>query len=358
MVDALVWAWRLACEGAGIGREVATVTGGTLTTPRIVDVTLGPPTVLLVALLPGQVLADLLTAAPRLAPHLGAVSLRLSPAGLRHVRVQLLDRDPLAGPPPALPRSGPLLLARDEDAQDVTADPAELPHLVVQGQTGSGKSTWLYALLGQLAHRPDVLIAGVDPSGLLLRPFAGTRHAGWQVCGLADPARILAVLDALVAEMDRRIAEMPARADAVTTSGTLPLLVVVLEEYPGLLRALDAVDKDAGKRVRAAVARLLAESRKAGFRLVLVAQRAEASIIGGAERANAAGRLSFSVDNADSVRLLHPDAPPLLVAEHITAAPGVALLTWPGRPLRRVRGPWIGGYAAYVDRVSAPILSD
>jgi hypothetical protein len=358
-VDDLAWAWRRAAEGAGIAREVSTVTGPTVSVPRLVDVKLGPPTVLLVELLPGQLPADVCEAAGRLAPHLGAARMRVQPYGLHHVRLVLLAADPLAAttpvPSPAL--AGPVLLARDEQGEEVRAEPAELPHLVVQGGTRSGKSTWLYGLLAQVAGRPDVLIAGVDPSGLLLRPFAGTRHAPWQACGLADPGRIVAVLVALVAEMDRRIAEMSSRADTVRTSPTLPLLLVVLEEYAGLLRALDAADKDAGKRARSAVARLLAESHKAGLRVVLVVQRAEAALIGGAERSNAAGRLSFGVDNAESVKLLHPDVDPLIAAQHTAADPGVALLTWPGHPLRRVRGPWIGGYAAFVDGVAGDPLS-
>lgn len=99
------------------------------------------------------------------------------------------------------------------------------------------------------------------------------------------------------------------------------------------------------------MARLLAESHKVGHRVILAAQRAEASIVGAAERAQCAGRLSFRVDSADSVKLLHSDGDEHAAA-HTAALPDIALCTWPGRPLTRIRAPWIGSYAAYVAAVT------
>jgi hypothetical protein len=133
------------------------------------------------------------------------------------------------------------------------------------------------------------------------------------------------------------------------------LTFVVLEEWPAVLRTLDADpnDKTRGKRVRALVGRLLAESHKAGFRVLMIAQRAEASIVGGAERDQCDGRLTFRVGSNESVKLLHPDALADLVTGHETAPDGVALLTWPGVPgLVRARAPWIGGYEQYCRRIA------
>lgn len=355
-VDALVWAWRIACAGVGIGREVHTVSGPTMSTPRLVHVTLGPPTVLVVELLPGQLAADVAAAADRIAPALGAHRLRVEARGHHHALVRLLDRDPLdvAVPVPSPALAGRVLLARDEHGRDVATDPAALPHLAVQGQTRSGKSTWLYGLLAQVAARPSVLVAGIDPTGLLLRPFAGSRHDPWQARGLGAPEAILAVLERLVAEMDHRVASLPLHADQVSTGPGCPLVLVVLEEWPGVLRALEvAGTRKLADRARLLVARLLAESHKAGYRVVLIAQRADASVIGGAERANLAGRITFRVDNVEAVRMLHPDAPGGVVAEHLAAPPGVALLTLPGLPLTRVRAPFLGTYRAFVEVIGA-----
>ncbi|MCX6463785.1 MAG: FtsK/SpoIIIE domain-containing protein [Pseudonocardiales bacterium] len=351
-VDALVAGWERAVLGAGFVRTVATVTGPTVIAPRIVHVVLGPPAVLTVRLEPGQTVPDLRALSRRLAPHLGAYGLRVDPIGHGdHARVTLLVADPLAAVVPLSPGPG-VLLGRGEDGACLRVEPADLPHLIAQGATRSGKTRWLYGLLGQVAHRADVEVAGIDPSGLTLRPFTGTRHGARQVCGLADLHRVETVLADLVAAMDARLAAMPVHLDVVPLDAATPLLLVVLEEYPGLLRALDAADTKAGKRVRGLVARLLAEGHKAGVRVVLVAQRAEATIVGGAERAQCEGRLSFRTDTVESLRLLHPDADDL-AAEHAAAPPGVALVSWPGRPLARLRAPHVPSYAEYAAAVTS-----
>ena len=90
----------------------------------------------------------------------------------------------------------------------------------------------------------------------------------------------------------------------------------------------------------------------------MIAQRAESNLIGGAERDQRDGQLTFRVGSMESVRLLHPDAHLDLVAGHDTAPDGVALLTWPGVPgLVRARAPWIGGYEQYCRRITAAVPS-
>ncbi|MEU6699865.1 FtsK/SpoIIIE domain-containing protein [Pseudonocardia sp. NPDC046786] len=366
-VERLTNAWERACLGAGLIRRIETVSGPTLIPPRVTFVNLGPPDRLTVRLEPGMVADDLRSLAPRLAPHLGAYGLRIEPRGRGEwCIVTLLYDDPLDGvlSLPEGPLSGPVLIGTDEQGQDVTADPADLGHIAVQGATGSGKSAFLYALLSQLTDREHVEITGVDPSGILLRPLAEPRssehhsvsaprpfHRSGPLLGLSDPEIIADYTHRLVEDMDQRVRRIPRDRDSLPESEGLRFLV--FEEYPGLLRYLDAADIKIGKRVRAYVARLLAEGRKAGIRVILVAQRAEASVIGSTERGQCSTRVSFRVDNIDAVRLLHPDADPDTAAAHASAVPGVALVSSPGRPLTRVRSPWIGGYSEYVRRVAA-----
>jgi S-DNA-T family DNA segregation ATPase FtsK/SpoIIIE len=244
------------------------------------------------------------------------------------------------------------MLGTADDSTVIREDWRSVGHMIVQGSTRSGKSAFTYALLAQLSE--CAVIGGSDPTGLLFRPFAGTRHEQWQASGLVDLGAHEYALTAAVEEMDKRIRDIPAHRDTVPPS--VPLLVIVLEELPGLLRALDVADKDRGKRCRALIARLLAEGAKAGLRVVMLAQRAEASIIGAAERAQASLRLSFRVDNRASVELLHPGCPPAVADAHTAALPGIGLLTAPGRPLTRLRAPLLGGdpdglYAAYIAAV-------
>lgn len=347
--ERLAWAWRLACIGVGLVHVVHTVTGPTESTPKVIGVHLDRWPRLVVALLPGQLITDVRAVAHRLAPHLGAVALRIEPRSLTHIAVTLLDRDPLAETLPLTPGPG-VLLGRDEDGTDLRAEPVELPHTICQGVTRSGKSAWTYGLLAQLAHRPDVLIAGCDPTGLLWRPFTGTRHADWQASGLADLGVHEKVLTRVVEEMDARIRDLPAHRDSIEVGPDRPLIFVVLEEYPGLLRVLDAAKTrgdDPGVRVRALVSRLLAEGAKAGIRVVILTQRAEAAVVGAFERAMCSLRISFRCDNRASVELLHPGAPPAVADPHTTALPGIGLMSRPGHDLTRFRAPYLGSYAEY-----------
>ncbi len=354
-VDALTDAWRSACEGTGLSRPVQTVTGVTMVSPRLVFIVLGPPTVLTVELLPGMVAGDVRVVATRLAPHLGAVMIRVQPRGLRYVVIRLLDRDPLADLVPfRFLSDGLALVGRTEDGSELAEDWRRQAHTIVQGVTRSGKSVWTYGFLASVARLSHVVVAGVDPTGLLFRPFEGSRHAEWQAAGLADLGELEKVLSRLVDEMDRRIAGLPLDRDTIEVSPERPLLVVVLEEYAGLLRALDAAKTkgdDPGARVRALVGRLLAEGAKAGVRVLILVQRAEAAVVGAFERAMCSLRISFRTDNRASVELLHPGADPLIADQHTTADVGIALMSAPGRPLTRIRAPYIGGYPEYVKAI-------
>jgi hypothetical protein len=114
--------------------------------------------------------------------------------------------------------------SRAESGDTIAHALAEPAHIAIQGQNGSGKSRLTYGLLAQAAHADDVLIAGSDITGLLLgAPFDGTRHRNWQAAGTADLEDHAAVLEALVAEMDKRLADMPLGVDKITPSPDRPL---------------------------------------------------------------------------------------------------------------------------------------
>lgn len=356
--------WRQVAEGAGIGRSGASDAGIPFTAvPRVEHVDLGAPdAALTVRLMPGQLVTDISRVSRRLAAGMGYPAVRVVGMSNGRVRIVLLSSDPLAAIVGAVPAAesalSPLVVGVGEDGRPVTLELGPAAHMVVQGTTGSGKSVGLYSLLGQVVRAPDVRVTGVDPTGLLLGPWAGRRvlpigNIPGPVCGTADPGRYVLVLDQLVREMDRRIANLPAGADQVELGPDCPVLLVVLEEHPATLRILDGHDPKLGKLYRALVGRLLAEGRKAGVRVVLVTQRADAAIVGAYERGQASHRISFRVDSLDAVRMLHPDGTADVVAEHATAPAGVALLTAPGVPLTRLRAPWVT-YAAYCAAVTGP----
>lgn len=354
--------WRWVVEGTAAARTSPCVAGGVvISVPDVVAVDLGDgggPVVLTVRLLAGQLAGDLAAVGHRLAEGLGVAAVRVEQHRHGYVRVTLLRVDPLAGVP--APRSQsescrfPVDLGHGEDGRRVVLELGSAAHMVVQGATRSGKSVALYGVLSQLAGLAHVEVTGCDPTGLLLAPWTGRGGVVAPSLGTGRPAGHVAVLEALTAEMDARIGRIRPGRDAVDLGAGCPLLVVVLEEYPGLLRVLDA-DKTLGRSARVAVARLLAEGGKAGVRVVLITQRAEAGVIGGFERGQASHRLSFRVDTADAVKMLHPDVPADIVAGHAVAPDGVALLTAPGVPLRRLRVPFMS-YGEYLAAVAGTTL--
>lgn len=353
--SALAWAWREACEGAGLCRSVDTVSGATVITPKVTGVRLGPPARLMVALQPGQLIADVRAAAYRIAPSLGGVALRVEPRGLTHAAVTVLDRDPLAGlvePVPPVPTAlAPLTLGVDEGGDRAVLDLASAAHVIVQGASGSGKSIGIYGVLAQLADAPDVVVAGSDITGLTLAPWAVRTAPGLVALRTRDPDAHLATLARLVDLMDERIGAMPPGRDAVALGEDAPVVVAVVEELPGLLRVLDQHSREAGQRGRALLGRLLGEGRKAGVRCLLITQRADSKIIGGYERGQASHTVSFRIDSASGLGMLHSGVTADQAAAHATAAPGVALLSAPGIPLTRFRAPRTT-YAAYVAAVA------
>jgi hypothetical protein len=356
--NALRSRWRAVALGAGVGRTVDNATGGADVHPEVTHVhtEADGSITLTVRLLPGQLPSDIAEQARRIAYGMGVAGIRVRRFREQWVKVRLLLVDPLTGSvPPVEPVASaldPVTLGIGETGEPTMMDLATASHIIIQGCTGGGKSVGCYGLLGQLAEAPDVRITGIDPSGLLLRPWAGRwADVPAPALGTRDLFSAVAVLDRLVIEMDRRIQSLPLGMDSVQLGEDCPAILCVLEEYAGFLRALDSSgEKKLATLARAHIGRLLAEGRKAGVRLLLVIQRADANLIGGYERSQTSHRISYRVEAA-AVEMLHPDVTPGTAAAHATAAAGVALLTAPGVPLRRIRSPYLD-YADYCASVA------
>jgi S-DNA-T family DNA segregation ATPase FtsK/SpoIIIE len=355
---ALSWEWEDTVEGADLVHRSMTAAGIPNTSiPRVIGVEDGPPLALVVRMLPGQVVDDFRAQAHRLAEGMSVPMVRVTNPDHGIIRVALLQRDPLTTPMPLPERTlgtsavVPVLLGANEFGQPVTVDFGQRTHLLVQGRTGSGKSRLSYAILQQLAAAPDAVIAGSDPSSVLLRPFAGSRHARWQILG-GDVQAHAQLLDQLVDEMDQRLAAFPERVDVLPLTSRHPMLFVVLEEWLALL-GLAGGDKKLRERLTIAARRLAAEGGKAGVRVVMLPQRAEANEVGGGLlRGQFAYRLTLPVDNVDAVRLLHPVVPTPQAEAHVRAGhPGIALYDAPGHDFGRLRTPWMPDYGAYWDAI-------
>jgi S-DNA-T family DNA segregation ATPase FtsK/SpoIIIE len=331
---------RLSTKGATPGDRITSAAAA----PLLAEIQLGrygAPTVLIVELRPGQMVDALEAVGRELAAALCVARLRFETTpGSPYVRVTLVERDPLTTAAAVDTAVGTVTLGTDEYATPVRFAPERFHHLAIQGQTGAGKSTALYHLLRQIMALPNVQLSGVDPSGLLFRELP---EDSLRVSGLSDLEAVDKALSGLVAEMDARARLIPRLADALPCGpGAWPWLFVVLEEFPALLAAVELADRKLSSRVKLHVGRLTAEGRKVGLRCVIAAQRFEATSVGGAVvRANCPLRMSLRVDDATSVGFLHEQADPQVIAEHVRAESGVALLSAPGTRLRRLRVPHV-----------------
>ena len=249
----------------------------------------------------------------------------------------------------------PIPFGLDAEGRQVHAD-LHRAHTILAGATRSGKSSTSYVLLAGVARDRSAVVVGCDPSALLLAPFEDVGQEGL-VTGTADLPAVVAVLDRVVRLMDGRIANLRRLGvDQLVPSPSLPTVLVVLEEYAGLLAACDAYDaaQKPGERLKprvlSSVGRLLREGAKAQVLAFTVLQRPDAAVLGGAERAQYARRITHRLDNADGVRMLNETADGVTVERLMSAAPGVGLLNEAGQPHTFFRSALMG-YAAYADQV-------
>jgi len=231
-----------------------------------------------------------------------------------------------------------VLVGRVEDGTDLWLDLASPSHILIQGMTQlSGKSNLARVILAPFGGRANVSVYGADPSHLLLACW-GAGSTDRIALGTGNMAAAAACLTNAVAEMDRRIASLSAKRVDRLDIAEQGILFVVLEEYAGVLAAAESEDAEKGRkptdrvapRIQRAVRRLIQEGAKVGVRVVMLLQRAEAQIVGGAERSNFGTRFTLRVDNADAVRMLHPNATPEQIAQVATFQPGMGLVEMPG----------------------------
>jgi hypothetical protein len=361
-VQGMVERWAELAVGIGLVRRSVSAGGlPVAVTPAVEWVDPGPPVRLVVRMLAGQMVSDYDALVGRIAAGMGAAVARVAPDRPGSVAITLLSRDPLSDPVPVewhpaiVATSRHVVVGVDEDGRAVEVDFTERVHLLVQGRTGSGKSRLSYGIVQQLAADPQALIAGCDPSSVLLRPFRGSRHAPWQVLG-DNPVAHAELLERLGQEMQQRLGAIPKRCDVLPVSAEYPMVFVVLEEWLGVLN-LAGSDKKLRERLATGVRRLATESGKVGMRLIMLVQRAEATEMGGAlVRSQFAHRLSLPVDNLESIRLLHPTVPTGLAEAHIRCGQaGFALYEGPGREVGRLRTPWVGDYGSYWDAITTVV---
>ena len=209
-------------------------------------------------------------------------------------------------PGPASPLS--VWLGKDISGNAVWTDLARMPHLLIAGTTGSGKSGCINTLLTSILLRatPDeVRMILVDPKRIELNYYESIPHLLTPV--VSSPKEASAVLQNVVAEMERRYERLslvrarnlPEANRAFRQRGdeTLPYLLVVIDELADLMMISPQAVEDA-------VIRLAQKSRAVGIHLVLATQRPSVDVITGMIKANVPSRIAFAVSSQTDSRVI------------------------------------------------------
>ena len=213
-----------------------------------------------------------------------------------------------------------MTLGKDIGGQPLVVDLAKMPHLLVAGTTGSGKSVGINAMILSLLYKsePDqVRLILVDPKMLELSIYEGIPHLLAPV--VVDMKQAANALNWCVGEMDKRYKLMSAMGvrniaglnqrirdaarhgekianpvsltpDSPEPLSTLPYIVVVIDELADLMMV-------AGKTVEQLIARLAQKARASGIHLILATQRPSVDVITGLIKANIPTRISFQVSS-------------------------------------------------------------
>ncbi|WP_428484925.1 DNA translocase FtsK [Rhodopila sp.] len=292
-----------------------------------------------------------------------------------------------------------LALGKDIGGKSVVTDLARMPHLMIAGTTGSGKSVGVNAMILSLLYRlsPDQCrLILIDPKMLELSTYEGIPHLMAPV--VTEPAKAVTALKWAVREMERRyramsqlgvrniggyndrVAEARAKGEIVTrrvqtgfdpdtgrptfeeqpqTLESLPFIVVVVDEMADLMMV-------AGKEIEAAVQRLAQMARAAGIHVIMATQRPSVDVITGTIKANFPTRISFQViSKFDSRTILGEQG-----AEQLLGMGDMLFMQGGGR-ITRVHGPFVSdeevekvvaflreqGEPSYVEDVTEPLES-
>jgi len=202
-----------------------------------------------------------------------------------------------------------IALGRDVSGQPVIADLERMPHLLIAGTTGSGKSVCIAALTACLVMNntpQDLRLVMIDPKMVELVRFNGLPHLYGKV--ETDIQRILGVLRWVVVEMDRRYKLLEAmharnleaynrKAHRRKGMEMLPRIVVMIDELADLMMT-------APEQAEPMLVRLAQMARATGIHLVVATQRPSTDVITGLIKANFPARLSFAVASSVDSRVI------------------------------------------------------
>ncbi|HWU02180.1 MAG TPA: DNA translocase FtsK 4TM domain-containing protein [Novosphingobium sp.] len=328
---------------------------------------------------PGTRASRLIGLADDVARNMSAISARVSPIPGRTVMAielpnvdrQMVSFKEMVASEAFVGAKGqlPIILGKDIAGEPVVADLATMPHLLVAGTTGSGKSVGLNCILLSLLYRltpKQCRMILVDPKVLELKSYEDIPHLLSPV--VTEPAKAVRALKWAVEEMERRYRQMSEinvrnivnfneKVKSAAAKGkplgrritvgfdpdtgeelvedkqldyqVLPLIVVIVDELADLMVTV-------GKEVEVLIQRLAQKSRAAGIHLIMATQRPSVDVITGVIKANLPTRISFAVTSRiDSRTILGEQGAEQLLGK------GDMLFKPSSDPIKRVHGPFV-----------------
>lgn len=286
---------NVGMEGANVG-------------PRVTQFTLKPPS--------GTKLSKVSALDKELALNLAAQSIRIEAPipGTRVVGVEVPNVKPATVRIAGLiddkawkTANDPLsfTVGRDISGKPVVDSLSKMPHLLIAGQTGSGKSVMINSLLTSLLFKntpADVKFILVDPKQVELNDYEDIPHLLTPV--ITEPEKCISALKWAVSEMERRLSTFKEAKkrdiggyNSLKDRDAMPHIVIVIDELSDLMMA-------AARDVEALIVRIAQKARAAGIHLVLATQSPRADVITGLIKANVPARIAFTVSGQVESRII------------------------------------------------------
>ncbi len=229
-------------------------------------------------------------------------------------------------------------VGKDIAGEAVVGELNKMPHLLIAGQTGSGKSVMINTLLTSLLYRnspSDMRLILVDPKQVEMAPYEDIPHLLAPI--ITEPEKTISALKWAVNEMERRydlLAEQKIRDiksyNAKMSEEAMPYIVIVIDELADLMMI-------AARDVEALIVRLAQKARAVGIHLVLATQRPSVDVITGLIKANIPARIAFTVaSQVDSRTILDQ-----IGAEKLLGQGDMLMLTPQMSKPKRIQGAWV-----------------
>ena len=265
-----------------------------------------------------------------LAPIPGKDTVGIELANTRKVTVKLRELLQSADWDSAKERAKiPLALGKDVYGKTIIADLAQMPHLLVAGTTGSGKSVCINSMIASILFRftpKELQLIMIDPKVVELQVYASLPHLRYPV--ITDSKKVLLVLRALIEEMEKRYkifarvgerniigfnarpakkkgVDLPEesaeikvpRDDELRIPDKMPYIVGIIDELADLMQTAPA-------DVESAIARITQMARAAGIHIIVATQTPRADVITGVIKANIPSRIAFQVASKIDSRVI------------------------------------------------------